>query len=67
MLSKNWFALLHQPNASGSSFGVTKVKTAEQIQPALEKAFAESDDVMIELSWMVSNLPTDVIRQKINR
>lgn len=37
-----------KPNASGSSFGVTKVKTAEQIQPALEKAFAESDDVMIE-------------------
>lgn len=27
---------------------MTKVKTAEQIQPALEKAFAESDDVMIE-------------------
>lgn len=37
-----------KPNASGSSFGVTKVKTAEQIQPALKKAFAESDDVMIE-------------------
>lgn len=37
-----------KPNASGSSFGVTKVKTAEQIQPALEAAFAESDDVMIE-------------------
>lgn len=37
-----------KPNASGSSFGVTKVKTPEQIQPALEAAFAESDDVMIE-------------------
>lgn len=37
-----------KPNASGSSFGVTKVKTREQIQPALEAAFAESDDVMIE-------------------
>lgn len=37
-----------KPNASGSSFGVTKVKTAEQIQPALQAAFAESDDVMIE-------------------
>ena len=37
-----------KPNASGSSFGVTKVKTKEQIQPALQKAFEESDDVMIE-------------------
>lgn len=37
-----------KPNASGSSFGVTKVKTENQIQPALEAAFAESDDVMIE-------------------
>lgn len=37
-----------KPNASGSSFGVTKVKTAEQIQPALQAAFTESDDVMIE-------------------
>ena len=37
-----------KPNASGSSFGVTKVKTAEQIQPALQAAFAESEDVMIE-------------------
>ena len=37
-----------KPNASGSSFGVTKVKTREQIKPALEEAFAESDDVMIE-------------------
>lgn len=37
-----------KPNASGSSFGVTKVKTAEDIRPALESAFKESDDVMIE-------------------
>lgn len=37
-----------KPNASGSSFGVTKVKTADKIQPALKAAFAESDDVMIE-------------------
>lgn len=37
-----------KPNASGSSFGVTKVKTKEQIQPALKEAFAESDQVMIE-------------------
>lgn len=37
-----------KPNAGGSSFGVTKVKAADQIQPALEKAFAEASEVMIE-------------------
>lgn len=37
-----------KPNASGSSFGVTKIKTAEQIVPAIEAAFRESDAVMLE-------------------
>ena len=37
-----------KPNDSGSSFGVTKVKTREQIRPALEAAFRESDHVMVE-------------------
>ena len=37
-----------KPNAGGSSFGVTKVKVAEELLPAIEKAMAESDEVMIE-------------------
>lgn len=37
-----------KPNEGGSSFGTTKVKTKEQIQPAIEKAFEEADEVMIE-------------------
>lgn len=38
-----------KPNAGGSSFGVTKVKTAEQIQPAIELAMKEEgSEVMIE-------------------
>lgn len=37
-----------KPNASGSSFGVTKVKEKAQIKPALEAAFKESPDVMVE-------------------
>lgn len=37
-----------KPNAGGSSFGVTKVKTKDQIQPAIVKAAMESDEVMIE-------------------
>lgn len=37
-----------KPNLGGSSFGVTKVKTQEEIQPAIDKAFEEADEVMIE-------------------
>ena len=40
--------LFVKPNASGSSFGVTKVKRAEDITAAVEAALAESDDVLIE-------------------
>ena len=37
-----------KPSLGGSSFGVTKVKTTEQIQPAIQKAFKEADEVVIE-------------------
>ena len=37
-----------KPNEGGSRFCVTKVKTAEQIRPAIEKAMHESDEVMVE-------------------
>lgn len=37
-----------KPNASGSSFGVTKVTDAAGIEAAVEKAFAESDEVLVE-------------------
>ena len=37
-----------KPSLGGSSFGVTKVKTREQIQPAIEKAFHEAKEVVIE-------------------
>ena len=37
-----------KPNAGGSSFGVSKVKTTSEIQPAIEKAFKESTEVVIE-------------------
>jgi len=37
-----------KPAADGSSFGVSKVKCADQLAPALRVAFMESDEVMIE-------------------
>ena len=37
-----------KPNDGGSSFGVTKVKEASAIQPAIAKAFEEGREVIIE-------------------
>lgn len=37
-----------KPSLGGSSFGVTKVKTREQIQPAILKAFSEAQEVLVE-------------------
>ena len=35
-------------NVGGSSFGVTKVKTEDEVEPAIAKAFAEGDEVICE-------------------
>jgi D-alanine-D-alanine ligase len=48
IVEKLGLPLFVKPNASGSSFGVTKVTTAEQIPAAVEAAFKESDEVLIE-------------------
>ena len=40
--------LFVKPNDGGSSFGITKVKAAEELQPAVDKAFAEGHEVVIE-------------------
>ena len=42
------FPCFIKPNVGGSSFGVTKVKSIEQVQPSIAKAFAEGAEVMIE-------------------
>ena len=42
------FPCFVKPNVGGSSFGVTKVKSIDQVQPAIAKAFAEGEEVMIE-------------------
>lgn len=40
--------LFVKPNESGSSLGVSKVKSVEALLPAIEKAFAEDDQVLVE-------------------
>jgi D-alanine-D-alanine ligase len=40
--------LFVKPNESGSSLGVSKVKSVEELLPAIEKAFKEDNQVLIE-------------------
>jgi D-alanine-D-alanine ligase len=37
-----------KPNKSGSSFGISKVKTAAEFLPAIENAYKEDDEIIIE-------------------
>jgi D-alanine-D-alanine ligase len=46
--SKIGFPCFVKPNLGGSSFGVTKVKTATELPEAIQKAFKESDEIIIE-------------------
>ena len=48
IVEKLGLPLFVKPSAGGSSFGITKVKEAEQLSLAIEKAFKESDEVVVE-------------------
>lgn len=48
MVAKLGLPCFVKPNIGGSSFGVTKVKTKDQLLPAIEKAFKEGDQVIAE-------------------
>ena len=37
-----------KPNSGGSSIGLSKVNTKEELQPAIETAFNEDDEILIE-------------------
>ena len=51
-------------NVGGSSFGCTKVKTEEQIQPAIDLAFAEGDEVIIEAFMKGTEVTCGVYKTK---
>lgn len=53
-----------KPNDSGSSFGVTKVKRKEDLLSALETAFRESDEVLIEKMLDGREVACGVIKTK---
>ena len=48
IVGQTGFPCFVKPNDSGSSFGVTKVKTREELMPAIETAFRESNEILIE-------------------
>ena len=44
-------------NVGGSSFGVTKGKTVEEVKPAIDKAFAEGNEVICEAFMQGIEIP----------
>ncbi|ADQ80209.1 D-alanine--D-alanine ligase [Paludibacter propionicigenes WB4] len=58
------FPCFVKPNVGGSSFGVTKVKSIEQLQPAIEKAFTEGDEVMIEAFMSGTEITCGIYKTK---
>ncbi len=48
ILDKLKLPVFVKPNESGSSLGVSKVKTVVELMPAIQKAFSEDNQVLIE-------------------
>jgi D-alanine-D-alanine ligase len=48
IIDKLRLPLFVKPNAGGSSFGITKVKTQAELLPAIQKALEEDNEVLIE-------------------
>lgn len=53
-----------KPSVGGSSYGVTKVKKAEDLQEAIKKAFAEGEEVLIEAFMEGIELTNGMYRTK---
>jgi D-alanine-D-alanine ligase len=53
-----------KPNVGGSSFGVTKVKSANDIQSAIAKAFEEGDEVIIESFMQGTEITCGIYKTK---
>jgi D-alanine-D-alanine ligase len=53
-----------KPNDSGSSFGVTKVKKSEELMAAIETAFQESKEVLIEAFMDGREVACGVVKTK---
>lgn len=49
-----------KPNRAGSSFGISKVHTMEDLTPAIEKAFTEDNEVLIETALIGTEVSVGV-------
>jgi D-alanine-D-alanine ligase len=65
ILNKLGLPCFVKPNNSGSSFGVSKVKKNEDLLPAIETAFKESDEVMIETFMDGREVACGVVKTKM--
>ncbi len=64
ILEKVGLTCFVKPTDSGSSFGVTKVKTEEDLYPAIKSAFKHGSEVIVEESIEGRELTCGVFRDK---
>ncbi|OIQ20205.1 MAG: D-alanine--D-alanine ligase A [Flavobacterium sp. MedPE-SWcel] len=55
-----------KPNKAGSSFGISKVITKEEFTPAIEKAFKEDSEILVESFLDGTEISVGVINYKGN-
>ncbi len=53
-----------KPNRSGSSFGISKVKSKEELLPAIENAYKEDNEIIIESFLDGTEVSVGVIKYK---
>lgn len=53
-----------KPSRSGSSFGISKVKTLEELEPAIFKAYREDSEILIESCLVGTEVSVGVIEYK---
>ena len=64
ILSKVGLPCFVKPNKSGSSFGISKVKTPAEFLPAIENAYKEDDEIIIESFLDGTEVSVGVINYK---
>ena len=64
ILAKVGLPCFVKPNKSGSSFGISKVKTTEEFLPAIENAYKEDDEIIIESFLDGTEVSVGVINYK---
>lgn len=55
-----------KPNRAGSSYGISKVNTQDQLLPAIEKAFIEDTEIIIETAMVGTEVSVGVYQDNHN-